>query len=379
MGRNLLLLSLLALLFASAPERAPAEEVSVADSLHKYRFLARTSREKDDFDDAIGYYSECLKYETDSKRRKLALYFLGRMYFKKKDREAAGRFFLQAVELDSLHVQCNLMLYHVFKESRPDTAARALERLLLAKPKDHKNRLKLADFYRRLNRTRAAIPHYVLLAETGRDNVELCALLADLHQDLGEDAQALAWRRRLAGAQGNAKLEDRLETLESVTALEIGTGDVQAACKTLMQLVQLDSLNRFSYYSRIVALAEKAGDREMQLAALEGKVEAAPKDLESLASLVEWHLDKGNKKAAQQWLDRGLRVDSTAAYLQLLQGDLLVQEDREEQAIAAYEKARMDPVWRDIAQQRIWQLRPPETEEEKLKKAFFGGGGQKAK
>jgi hypothetical protein len=26
-----------------------------------------------------------------------------------------------------------------------------------------------------------------------------------------------------------------------------------------------------------------------------------------------------------------------------------------------------------VAQQRIWQIRPPETEEEKLKREFFGG------
>ncbi len=34
--------------------------------------------------------------------------------------------------------------------------------------------------------------------------------------------------------------------------------------------------------------------------------------------------------------------------------------------------AMADQLWRDMAQQRIWQLRPPETEEEKAKRKFFG-------
>ncbi len=42
----------------------------------------------------------------------------------------------------------------------------------------------------------------------------------------------------------------------------------------------------------------------------------------------------------------------------------------EEEAIAAYEQAMADQLWRDMAQQRIWQLRPPETED--AKREFFG-------
>jgi len=379
MRPKILLLLCSLLLLTGLVDPVAAAEVSTADSVKKYRFLARTNRERNDFVAAIGYYSEYLKYETQPKRRKLGLYYLGRMYFKNREPEAAGQVFLQVIELDSLHINSNLMLYEVFKDSRPDTATHALERVLVAKPEDGKNRRKLADFYRRQNRVDAAILHYVHLAEAGQDAAVLYGLLANLYQDLGESNQALQWRRRLATAQGAVNPQGRLETLESVAELEIESGAVQAAFKTLMQLVQLDSLNRFSYYSRIATLGEQVGDKKMQLVGLEGKVKASPKDLGSLAGLVEWHLHTGNRKAAQQWLDRGLRVDVAHAHLQLLQGDLLALEDREEEAITAFEKAKADPVWQDIAQQRIWQLRPPETEEEKLKRAFFGGGDKQEK
>ena len=54
-------------------------------------------------------------------------------------------------------------------------------------------------------------------------------------------------------------------------------------------------------------------------------------------------------------------------------GDLQVVRGAEEDALASFAKAREDPEWESVAQQRIWQLRPPETEEEKLKREFFGG------
>ena len=57
----------------------------------------------------------------------------------------------------------------------------------------------------------------------------------------------------------------------------------------------------------------------------------------------------------------------------MLRGDLLGRQDAEEEAIAEYELALRDPNWAAVAQQRIWQLRPPETEEEKLRRQFFGG------
>ena len=53
--------------------------------------------------------------------------------------------------------------------------------------------------------------------------------------------------------------------------------------------------------------------------------------------------------------------------------DLLLREGAEDEAVTAYEKAMSDPAWERVAQQRIWKIHPPETEEEKLKREFFGG------
>ena len=76
---------------------------------------------------------------------------------------------------------------------------------------------------------------------------------------------------------------------------------------------------------------------------------------------------------SEKWVDRGLKVDPKSAQLLVLKGDLLFQAEKIQAAIASYERAMEEPNWERIAQQRIWNINPPETEEEKLKKAFFGG------
>ena len=112
----------------------------------------------------------------------------------------------------------------------------------------------------------------------------------------------------------------------------------------------------------------------MRFKGLLGMVEANPKDLKSVAVLVQWHLSRDEATAARATLKQGLEEDPVNGNLLLLKGEMLVGEGDEAGAIAAFEKAKSNPVWEKVAQQRIWQLRPPETEEEKLKREFFGGG-----
>ena len=154
--------------------------------------------------------------------------------------------------------------------------------------------------------------------------------------------------------------------------LQAGSGDRPGAYETLKKLVRLDSLSRYSYYDRMAAIAAEAGDLPQQLEGLEGMVEAQPHDLVPLATLVELNLRRKDQIAASTWLRRGLAVDEHSGHLRLLQGELLILQGDEDAAIAAFERSRQDPEWEKIAQQRIWQLRPPETEEEKLKREFFG-------
>jgi hypothetical protein len=126
----------------------------------------------------------------------------------------------------------------------------------------------------------------------------------------------------------------------------------------------------------MMELAIQSGDRPGELEGLEGMAQASPKDLETLYVLIEFHMAGDDLSAAFTWVEKGLEVKPDDSHLQLLKGDLHTRKGEEILAIAAYEIAKGDPVWQAVAQQRIWQLRPPETREEKLKREFFGNSGR---
>ena len=347
-----------------------AEEVATADSIRKYKYYAKTARQNKEYDRAIGYYTTLLQYNPQDLK---AAYFLGQLYYEKKDSTGArialpqARIALrQAVSIDSLHLNSNLLLYSIYKAmDLPDSAAWSLERVLLEKPE---LRRELADLYRREGHNERAIAHYEQLVADGAKDAELFETLAVLHQELGQVKEALDLRK--LQVEGGT---DGADQLESIVELQLEIGNVEGAYDTLEELAKVDSQNAYSYYNRIASIASEEDDDTWRFKGLKGMVEADPKDLKSIAELVEWHQGRGEFASAKAWLERGLKGNSKNAHLLLLKGDNLVREGDEEGAIAAFEKAKADPAWENIAQQRIWQLRPPETEEEKLKRQFFGG------
>ena len=352
---------------------AKAEEVATADSIRKYKYYAKTARQNKEYDRAIGYYTTLLQYSPQDLK---AAYFLGQLYYEKKDSTGVrialsqARIALrQAISVDSLHLNSNLLLYSIYKAmDSPDSAAWSLERVLLKKPDAAKHRRELADLYRRGGHNGRAVAHYKQLVEDGSKDTELFERLAELHQELGQADQALKWRKRqVEDGTGGA------DQLEKIVELKLEVGDVEGAYDSLLELARVDSQNAYSYYNRIASIASEEGDDTSRSKGLKGMVEADPKDLQSIAELVEWHQGRGESDSAKTWLERGLKVNPEDAHLLLLKGDNLVREGDEEGAIAAFEKAKADPAWEKVAQQRIWQLRPPETEEEKLKRQFFGG------
>ena len=360
------------ILVLDADARADENEVAIADSIRKYKYYAKTARQNKEYDRAIGYYTTVLQYSPQELQ---AAYFLGQLYYKeKKDLDNARIALRRAVSIDSLHLNSNRLLYTIYQAvGEADSAALSLERVLLKKP-SAADRRKLADLYRREGRNERAIVHYEQLVEaeredtTGVEDAELIEILAVLHQELGQVEQVLELRKRqVEEGTGGA------DQLESIVELQIETGDIEGAYESLVKLAKVDSQNTYSYYSRIASIASEEGDDTWRFKGLKGMVEADPKDLKSIAELVEWHQGRGELASAKAWLGRGLKVNPEDAHLLLLKGDNLVKEGDEEGAIAAFEKAKADPAWEKVAQQRIWQLRPPETEEEKLKRQFFGG------
>ena len=368
-------LALIALGLSAPGTRAETDEPATADSLRKYRFLAKTAREKKQTDEALGYYGQVIRYKPDDLK---AHYFSGSLLANKGDTAAAKRHLLICVSLDSLHVNSNVLLTQLYlRQEDADSAWVFLEPVLSLKPsvsKYRQFRREIADLHRIQGNHKAAISHYEgLAASSGTDARQVFDLLSQMHEANGDTEQALSWSLRALSSPASESGPSTVEILNRRLELQTGSGDRPGAYETLRKLVRLDSLSSYSYFDRMAAVAAEAGDLPQQLEGLEGMVEAQPHDLGPLATLVELHLRVKDLKAASTWLRRGLAVNGKHGHLQLLQGELLVLQGDEDAAIAAFERSRQDPEWEKIAQQRIWQLRPPETEEEKLKREFFGG------
>ena len=372
-------LVLIALGLSAPGTRAETDEPATADSLRKYRFLAKTAREKKQTDEALGYYGQVIRYKPDDLK---AHYFSGRLLANKGDTAAAKRHLLICVSLDSLHVNSNVLLTQLYlrQEENADSAWVFLEPVLSLKPsvsKYRQFRREIADLHRIQGNHIAAISHYEgLAASSDTDARQIFDLLSQMHEANGDTEQALSWSSRALSSPASEAGPSTVEILNRRLELQTGSGDRPGAYETLRKLVRLDSLSSYSYFDRMAAVAAEAGDLPQQLEGLEGMVEAQPHDLGPLATLVELHLRGKDLKAASTWLRRGLAVNEKHGHLQLLQGELLILQGDEDAAVAAFERSRQDPVWEKIAQQRIWQLRPPETEEEKLKREFFGGDGE---
>ena len=372
----------MALLLSSAVE-AQEEAVVKADSVRKYRFLGKTSRDKKDHQAVVDYYTELLKYQEPDRR---TLYYIGRAHLALGAQAGAKAAFLEAAALDSAHANTALSLYQIFSsESKPDSGWVFLKRLLEKKPNDTRLlgfRRALGDQHRRRANAEAALFHYEELADhraiAADHRAELTELIAEIYgdqhrrranaSDLGDAEAALAWLQRLLGETGT----HQIETLRKMVDLQLETGDFDAAFATLRELTISDSAGRYSHYLRLAELGEGRGDEDIRLVGLEGMAQVQPDDLENVATLVQFHIQAGDTDAAMQWIGKGLGRQSGHAHLLILRGDLLREAGKAEDAVVSFESALADPNWEAVAQQRIWQIHPPLTEEEKLRRQFFG-------
>ncbi len=378
-GRTRLPVQMIAVFLVALAASQAMAEGAAADSVRKYKFLGKTARDKSDHEDAVRYYTSLLSFQSDYH---LAYYYIARAHLALGQQDQAKTALLAAVALKPQHANTNLLLFQVYvAESKPDTAWLYLGRLVAADPEDNKYReyrRTVADLSRRAGDVDTAIGHYEAIATDSATpkglQQELFELLAVMYDDQDDPGHAIEWRRKLDSTGG----AENVESLAKMVELQIATNDYKGARKTLKTLTHIDSSSRYSHFVRIAELGDKAGDPAMRLEGLEGMARSQPKDLETVATIAQIHLNDDDLSAAGLWLRRGLTQVPADAQLRVLNGDLLMRNEApEEKVIAEYEIALKDPNWAAVAQQRIWQIRPPETEEEKLRKAFFGHGNAK--
>ena len=289
-------------MYGVSDSQAQDESVSAADSVRKYRFLGKTARDKGESQATIDYYSELLKYQEPDRR---TLYYIGRAHLGLGDQDGAKGAFLRAAAIDSNHANTALSLLQIFSaEAKPDSAWLFLQRLLRAKPNDPRllgYRRSVADLHRRQAHPRAALLHYEQLVENqavqAGVRTELAELIAVLYSDLGDAPSALAWRQRTLGEEGEG---NQVETLRKMVDLQLETQDFKAAFATLRQLTQIDSAGRYSHFLRMSEIGERRDNDDMKLAGLEGMAGVQPDDLETVATLAEYHIQEIGRASCRE-------------------------------------------------------------------------------
>ena len=150
-----------------ALSNALANEISLTDSVKKYKFLAKTARQQNDFQEAIRLYRNVTFFDSNDQK---AWFFLGECLYRSKAFVEAKTAFISALNIDSLHVNSNIRLYSILSnESDFESAARALERVLIAKPQSVEYRWKLADLYRHQGESGKSIFHYEAILNDKND------------------------------------------------------------------------------------------------------------------------------------------------------------------------------------------------------------------
>ena len=376
LAKRPLLAVALAVVLVSGFARGATAQTAAADSVRKYKFLGKTARDKGDHAEVVDYYTRLLGFQPNYHA---AHYYVARAHLGLGNQAGAKKALLAAVALKPRHANTNLLLFQVYAgENQPDSAWIYLGPLVAASPgqaKYREYRRTVADLLRRAGNVTGAIDHYQAIAAdpTTPDSTrqELIELLAVLYDDQDEPSKALLWRQKLTGSSG----ADEIESMSKTVDLQVETKDYAGAWTTLRTLTRIDSAGRYSHFVRMSELGERIGKPAMRLSGLEGMARSQPKDVETVATIAQIHLHDEDLVAAESWLQRGLRQVPLDAQLHMLRGDLLMRrEAHEDTIIAEYEVALQDPNWAAVAQQRIWQIRPPETEEEKLRKSFFGQG-----
>jgi len=289
-----------------------------------------------------------------------------------------------------------------------DQRAEARRELLLSlacNPNHYNSAAMLSKLYYQAAEYDSALVMYEIMYRLKADDTTLLPGIARLRSYLGRDGEALRAYLALleAGKPSPEDLEramtiavglDRSEAVEHIAAFAvahpddhsqvlrlgsryaIGKGDAETARRYLEILAELDRSD-VEILESLAGLAEKSGDGESLVFALEGLHGMSPEDVTVITSLAEHLLAAGDGDDALVWMEKGLALEPENGKLRILKGNYHRARGETDRALAEYEIALRDETWQSSARQFIWQIRPPQTEEEKAEQKFFERGQKK--
>ena len=323
-------------------------------------------------EDAVAQYRKALNYDP---RNAKIHYNLGILYYKLKQMPLAKREFLWTTRLDSVHADAHYMLGNIHygasqTNANYDSSLIEFEKTAALKPEDVNVRRILMGLYLYKEQYKDALRHCAVVTELAPEDTSTwieCAEIAIICEQPDEaiDAYTQAWT-----------LNQDIETLKPLASLQYDAGHYEEALESYRILAGLEPKN-YDFLVQIAETHKRLGHTSQVIETLRRMVALRPDDLKSISRVAEWYFNAEELNTAKEWIKRGLKVDSKDGRLRVLNGDYYLKSGREDLALAEYEKALNDPLWKANAQQKIWTVRPPLSEEEKKRREFFNRGKEK--
>ena len=290
----------------------------------------------------------------------------------------------------------------LLKMGRPLEARMEYLTSLMLNPSHSKSASMLAKMYYESAEFDSALVMYEIMYRLEPENMEILAGIANLRDYLGIKTEALEAYEKLI-EQDKVSYEnlmrasslalsmdefekahsflsivlekhpDDLDALKNAASASLAMNDPVSASQHLRRIAETDSTD-ISSLTKLEDIYRRLNDTSNLIWALELHHDVSPQDCVIIGELGEMFFREGKIKKGLEYLEKGIEISPGDGKLRILMGEYFRSRGETEKALREYEIALQDSKWRASAQEFIWQIQPPETEEEKAEREFFNSG-----
>ncbi len=349
-----------------------AAQVDSVEEAKKHLSFGRQYEEVKMYDEAIRQYEKSINFDPSNA---LTHYLLGNLYYIKLEQpEKAKEAYKAAIGVDPFHSYSHYMLGRIYyQESKYDAAIVELEEAIKFNSDiEEQACLALGDLCA-FRGDDSALKYYLGAINLIYNDVRRFWTFAKLLDKNGYYEEAISAYRHVIELDPNHR-----EALLRLAETQLKVQAYRGALDSYSKLAELDPENAH-YHIVMAQIYEQTEDTDGVLACLYNVVDIAPDNTDAIAKTAEICIDQNDLERAKRDIDRGLKIDSKDARFRVLNGEYYRAKGQDELAINELKRALSDPEWKDYAQGLIWEIKPPLSEEEKLKKEFFERGREKKK
>ncbi|MFC1693449.1 hypothetical protein ACFL1R_08095 [Candidatus Latescibacterota bacterium] len=349
---------------------AAADEISKADSLlnaKKHFSFAVQYKKNKDYASAYEQYVRSIAYNDTVYQ----VHFSFADLLIKMNRPVKARCeLLRSLTLNPSHYQSAAGLASLYYESAQyDSALVLYEKMYCFKP-GKELLASIAGLRNYLGKKEEALEAYTELIKSGEDSYEILMNASSLavavgKLDKGQQFITLALQKKPGDN----------DALKAAAKISLARDDTKSSILYLRQLVESGS-NDLWIITKLEDIYRYTGNTKNLIRVLERHHKLIPGDSKVIGDLSELLFSVSETNRGAEYVKKGLELSPNDGKLRILLGDYYVSQNETEKALKEYRIALKDEKWRSSAQQLIWRIEKPLTEEEKVEKDFFERGKQ---